>query len=381
MKTIKLLICCLILALLSFKLSAVEQQNFLIINSYHFGYPWSDLETKAVNDVFEKYNPQAEIYLEYMDDKRTGKAFRKDFETLIGKKFKGLNFSAVIALDDPALKLVIAERGRLFSGIPIVFCGVSDFTYDELNKIPNMVGAYEKVELRGTIDFAMRLQPDAKELYIATDGTFNNSLSYEELKKIEPDYAGKLKFIFMDAGLGLTFDEYFSAVKKVPPGQIFLYRGFMIDKAGKSMNNTHVLSATCQYSKSPVYVTKTDELGYGAIGGVLRDGYEHGQYAADTAIEIVKKDGITGIPKIKELSNKSWVDNKILKRFGIPRKNVPPLVKIVNEDESFFRLHYKVIVISVMLLLVQTLIILLLYINVRTRKMAEKSCRSICPTC
>ncbi|HDQ25680.1 MAG TPA: hypothetical protein ENN43_02920 [bacterium] len=354
-----------------------REANILLINSYHPGYTWSDDETDAVVDYLMKSSLDYEMYVEYMDSKRYGRKTGGEWlGRAIREKYSGKPFSAVIALDDPAYGFALENRVVFFPGVPVIFCGVSDIEPDAKNVPDNTAGAYEKVEIKGTLDLALNMHTEAERAYIITDRTFNNRLSYRELKTLEPEYSGRVEFVFLDKGHGLSFDTLFDEVESMGPGGIVFYRGFTVDNEGKSMRNEKVLSRVCALSVNPVYVTKTDELGYGALGGVLRCGKEHGKYAAEIAAAVLRGADINSFDKIKELENRSWIDMAQAKRFGVRKQNIPGGTLLLNDEPSYIKRHLSAILTAAAIVAVQAFIIVLLVFNISRRRRAEADLRA-----
>ena len=370
-KKLRYILMCLFIAVSFTAVYAAKQDGVLLLNSYHYGYDWSDMETRAFNDVFNKPGPNTGLYIEYMDDKRYTGYFESHFKEWTASKYSNVNFRMLIALDDPAFIFCRKYRAAYFPGVPIVFCGVSDVPSEEIEKMDNVAGAFEDVALRETLDMALKLQPSAAQVYLITDNSLNSRLSNIEMKKLEPLYSPRVKFKYIDGSL--TFKEYYARIASVGPGQIVIYRGFVTDAEKSSQGPGNVVLKTCELSRSPVYVTKTDELGTGAIGGMLRDGYEHGLCAAKTAMRILDGAPISGFKKVFSPGSKPWLDYAVAKKMGIDTSLAPKGTNFKNREESFFVKNFRVLVVSGALIAAQAVIIIFLVINIRKRVRAEKA--------
>ena len=161
---IYLLACCLLLVTPSAAVateSVLEKEHrVLVLNSYNKGYRWTDKEVEGIEEVFSALE-NAELRIEYMDAKQVQ---RPDYDTLVrlvyAFKYGDAQFDVVIATDDAALRLLNTYRDELFPGVPVVFCGVNDFTPEELAALSNMSGVNDITDFTPDVDLILKLHPE-----------------------------------------------------------------------------------------------------------------------------------------------------------------------------------------------------------------------------
>lgn len=78
--------------------------TFLILNSYHKEFKWTDAQVEAAKKVLIDAFPNAEIVVEYMDTKRIySKVYLDALYHLYDLKYKKTAFDAIVTTDDNAL--------------------------------------------------------------------------------------------------------------------------------------------------------------------------------------------------------------------------------------------------------------------------------------
>lgn len=58
-------------------LEAKSQHRILILNSYHYGYAWSDNEVKGIMKILDNTFPDADILVEFLDAKHFPGSFHE----------------------------------------------------------------------------------------------------------------------------------------------------------------------------------------------------------------------------------------------------------------------------------------------------------------
>ena len=169
-----------------------QKQRILILNSYSHGFRWSDNIIRAVNDAFKNY-PDIVINIEYMDTKMI--STREHFELLkqiYHNKYQEYTIDVIISSDDNALKFLRQYREELFPGVPVVFCGVNNFTEKKVVGFNNYTGVNEVSDFMGNFELILRLHPTIKTLYVINDKlTTSRSLQtefFESLKEYEDKF-------------------------------------------------------------------------------------------------------------------------------------------------------------------------------------------------
>jgi hypothetical protein len=137
--------------------AAASPPNILLLSSYHHGDAWGDREVAGFLRAFPA--GQAQVFVEYMDSRRSDFATRPDFEAYLKAKYRDISVSLLVAIDDEALDFWLANREQLFPGRPLVFCGVNDFTPDRTAGHGSVTGIGESPNILDTLELALNLLP------------------------------------------------------------------------------------------------------------------------------------------------------------------------------------------------------------------------------
>ena len=359
---------CVLALLVPSRVQSQTKKNILFLNSYHEGYPWSDNIIKGVSSVLEK--EKINVHTEYMDTKRTydDRHFQNLFELYL-HKFSEKDFDLIITSDDNAFQFLLQNRSVLFPFVPIVFCGVGNFKESMLTGHKNITGVTEDIDIKSTIDIALKLHPKTKKVYVISDQVVSGKVNVEKVKKIIPDYQESLQFILWD---NLEAGELKKKLKELPQDSIALFISFSKDRSGKFFSIEEQLMLITQNSKVPVYTCWASRIQHGMTGGMAVSGFYQGETAGKMALKILKGEDADNIPVLKESPNKYMFDYKQLKRFKIKLSTLPEGSIVINQPSTFYSVHKGILrMISIVRVILVLSVIMLLFNNEKRREAEE----------
>jgi sigma-B regulation protein RsbU (phosphoserine phosphatase) len=118
----------------------------------------------------------------------------------------------------------------------------------------------------------------------------------------------------------------------------------------------------------------------GIVGGLLKSAYFQGYHAGRLAEQILKGKAADDLPIIMQSPLAYIFDYQQLERFNIDNKRLPAGSKLINEPQGFYY-RYKALIWSVISILGLMLIfIIILLLNIKQRKRAQKGLQSILET-
>jgi len=345
------------------------EKRVLILNSYHPGYTWSDNETKGVMETLH-----AELgitpSIEYLDTKRLSKQEHfPELERLLRTKLRLLPPDLVMALDDPAFDFVISRRSSLFAGIPVVFIGVNDFDPPMLRGERGVTGLVERQDFRGTVEAALRLQPDTREVVVIHDYTPSGLATDREINEQLAPLTGRISLRILPA---MSIDGIVAEVGRLRKGSVILLASFSRDAGGRVFNYDEISRIISDAAPVPVYATKVERLGHGIVGGSLMEGTNHGREGGRLALAIFRGKSPDDIPVVLTPSSRLMFDDRVLKRFGLSPGVLPADAEIVHREISFFQEHGTVIKGAGIIILVLIGAIVVIVSESRRRLAAEK---------
>ena len=339
-------------------------RNVLLLNSYHPGFSWSDEEETGVIRQLKDELPSASILIEYLDAKRyPQKSNLVRMKTFLIDKYQGKKIDLIIALDDAAVEILTTYCAELFQDIPVVVAGVTSFHKYAARGRKDITAVLETQDIRDTIDTALKLHPDTREILAISDRTVSGISAQRALKAIMPLYNGRVKIRFLPE---CTFEEARAAVAALPTNSIILLNSYATDSAGKTLStkdSTHMIVSS---AKVPVYGVHENRLGDGIVGGYLLSGLEQGRRAASIGLRILAGEDPGSILIDEAGTAIPMFDYNQMDRFHIPVSMLPKGSIIINKPASVFTTHRKfAISITTILIILVVAVSLLAFFVIR----------------
>jgi len=343
----------------------------LVLHSYHHGFTWSDSVSEGIQQVFSAPDSDVELVFEFMDTRRVfSNEYFEELERLLRLKYAERQPDVVICSDDQALQFYLDRGDRLFPGKPAVFCSVSGYE-PSMREGRELTGLIEALEIRGTLDVALRLHPNTEQVAVITDLTRTGRALKAKAEAAFRDFESRVKFQYLE---DLTVDELEQKVAALPPRTIIFLFIFSRDKAGRVFTHEHNLDRLRRHAEVPIYAVWDFYLGHGIVGGKLTSGLDEGRMAGELAQRVLRGERASEIP----LGTSPTVykfDYRELRRFGVRLRQLPAGSVVVNKPPSLYESHRQLIwgVVAVFVILVTT--VLVLGVNIAHRRRAEEALR------
>jgi PAS domain S-box-containing protein len=311
---------------------------------------------------------EAQFFHEYVDERRVGNNVTEIAQAL-RDKYARQDFDLIIAVGPTPFEVLLNEGAKTFPGVPMIFVGVAD-DHVRASKLPaNMTGVAGHNDLIGTVDLAMRLQPDVRNLFVVSG---NTDVERRILVDLEPEWralAGRVKTTYLS---NLTLDELLARVAQLPDHSAVVYLSLLKDAAGHSYVPAEVVPLISVSANAPMYVFIEVEVGRGAVGGKVYSFQKDARLAADLALQILKGASVASLPVRSGASDQVTVDARQLQRWHIPESRLPKDAVVMFGQSGTWQSYRWYIVAAVAVLLVQALLIAALLAQRRRRAAAER---------
>ena len=351
-------------------LEAKVQYRVLVLNSYHYGYAWSDGEMKGIIETLENSFPDADVLVEFLDAKHFPDSYHEQaVRKMLEDKYPSAVFSLIIAVDNPALEFLLNYREKLFSGVPVVFCGINDYAPSLLRGNTNITGVAQLMDIEGTLKVMRKLHPQADKLYVLHDNTISGTAMRHEMETVLRASPAEWKTEWMN---NLSIEEILTRLKGISSDSLVMLLSFSRDKEGTVFKSSDISSMVSQASPVPVYCTHEEFLGFGAAGGSLLSGRFHGAYAAEMAVRILRGETADSIPVMTQSTSKIMFDENVLQRFSLPASQFFPESLVINKPENFYRKYRTHISMALGVIALLTLCVFFLALNILRRRKAEQ---------
>ncbi|MBN1672673.1 MAG: PAS domain S-box protein [Kiritimatiellae bacterium] len=346
-------------------------RTVLVLHSYHYGFTWTDSISAGIREVFSESGSKAVLRFEFMDTRRihTPEYF-EHFAHVLRIKYADAKPDVIICSDDHALTCMLEFTDPTFADVPLVFCSVSGFT-PEMRRGREMTGLLESIDIKSTLDTALRLHPKTRNVVVITDKTQTGHALKAAARRVFADYPPPLSFRYVD---DMVVEELVDAVAKLKEGSLVFQFIFSQDKAGRVFQHEENLRRIAARCRVPIYAVWDFYLGNGIVGGRLTSGRMEGQMVARMAIRILNGERASAIPLDMSPTQYMFDWNQLV-RFGIRERDLPPDSRIVNKPFSIYHTYKNLIhgVAAVFLLLVGIVVLLLVVITQRRLAAARQA--------
>lgn len=365
----------LIIGLLSIILiqegQAARPPRVLVLNSYHPGFTWSDNVMEGIRAELEQSDLNPELTFEYMDTKQNSpETVFPALEQLYRTKYQEQAFDVIIVSDNNGLDFLLERRQRLFPGVPIVFCGLNNYSSALLEGQTKVTGVAEDFDVRGTLQLMLRLHPELEQVAVISDATTSGKLNLERIAHIIIEFQQQLEFLILS---DVTAQELQAQLRQLPEQSAILYLAFYRDHTGATFSIKDSVTLIREACDLPIYSVWDYMIVHGVLGGIVTSGRLQGENAARMTLRILRGESADHIPVRWKSSDMPMFDYRQLARFGLSPDDLPSDSVILHEPESLYYQYKHVIWIAAGFVLLQTVITVILGVNIMRRKMAEKS--------
>ncbi|MFB9888130.1 ABC transporter substrate binding protein [Balneatrix alpica] len=369
--SIRLILCWGVLLFAS--VSQAAPSRVLLLHSYHNGFAWTDQITDSVRSTLKQSATAPELQVEYLDTLHTPLARSEQaWVQLLQSKLSDHPIDALLAADNDALEFAIRQRPTLFAQVPIVFTGINGFTPTLLGQETRITGVTEQLDIRGTLSFMRMLHPDRSRLLVISDNSERGRTQQELLQAAKPAEFGFRLEILSEWYLA----ELSERLSQVDDNTLIVLLTPTQDKEGREQGMGLVFKHILQYARVPSYTFWELGVRGGATGGSVLSARQQGQDAARMVLRILAGESIQSIPIQLQPNSHPMLNAEALERFKLRLPTLPDKLaqrlEIINQQPSFWRENAQWVVMVMLLFIVQSLIILGLYLNWRKRRQAEQ---------
>lgn len=343
----------------------------LALYSYRAGMSWTDSLAHGIRSVLDDpKNPLCDYRAEFMDTKRlSSDEYFEALKNLFRMRYSRDEFALIIACDDDAFRFLRKYRDELFGTTPVVFCGVNYFTPELLDGFTNCTGVVEAYDLRATLDFALKVHPNTKRVYVINDDTVTGVANRRRVDEIAPDYTNRVVFAHLH---DTTMRELIAEVMAIPSDSLLLLMSFNRDRAGQEFRYRDAARMILSSAGVPAYGVWDFYLGSGIVGGCLTSGESQGRSAAELARRILMGESASNIPVVTESPNRYMFDYRQLVRWKIPLSALPPDSVLINQPRQQYQISRNVLWFTGLALGVLVGLVVILIIEVIERRRAQK---------
>jgi len=300
---------------------AGEVHRILFLHSYHDGFPWADSVSEGAYNRLAESGKGYQVYTEHLDVLRHRKAQKNDsFAAYLRDRYSDTDLDLVLVSDDAALDFALRYYDTVFSGLPIVFCGVSGHDPSEFPRRIPITGVMEALDVRATMDLAINLRPNVGSVHVFTSKRWRGTPPGKVADQVQSLDLGVPVIVHSD----LSLEEIQARAKEIPSNSIVLSLTDAFDESGVRYDFPEVHKAVSDASAAPLFGFFSNNLATRAfVGGKMVSGPLQGSTAVDLAVQILHGAEGDGLAPIAESPNRYMFDYAQLQLFGISKSQLP----------------------------------------------------------
>ena len=307
--------------------------------------------------------------VEYLDSVRFEHAgYRKSLSETLQQAYKGARLDLVVVQGYPALHFLLDYRDQMFPGVPIVFISVAPERIQGEKISPGVTGVTTTVDVRGSLNLALRLHPDTQNVVLISGVSEFERYWDEAFRQEFRLHHGDLNLVEL---VGPPDSHVLDQVFALPSHTIVFVQLATQDSAQPVLSAADLLAAVSRHF--PMYCIFDYCIEYGGVGGSYPDQEAEGREEGEIAARVLSGEKPENITVHAGSEVRDVVDWRQLRRWNISEALLAPGTMVRSRPPTMWQL-YKWRIIGVGLLLVmQTVLIIALFLHRRRRKRAEQS--------
>ncbi len=352
--------------------ACAQTPQVVVLNSYHYGDIWADSEMAGVFAAVRAARPDIIPNVEFLDAKRWQDRASLDRQAaFLREKYRNKPVDVVVALDNPALSLLLNASAPLFPGARVVFCGIDDMSLVDRAVQAGTTGVAEVMDIRGVMDLILDLLPGTKEVFVVTDHTVTGRAMRHEAGQGLALFADRVR---VEYSADLPMGALLKRLGELPPDAVVLLFSYVVDGAGVVFGREETTRRISQASSVPVFSTHDIRLAHGIVGGSLLSGEDDGRQAGEMVVRILDGEAPSSLP-VRHSRSRPMFDHAQLVRFGIDADRLPEGAAVLNRPFSVFARYRGWILGAVAVVLVQAALIAVLLEQTRRLRRTERALR------
>ena len=321
-----------------------EEYRVLYIGSYTVAW---DPTAQQIKGIKEALGNEVTLDFKFMDTKnvRSTESRQIFYQEMVQYLSEVEPYDVIIAGDDDAYNFAILNRNKVFQDIPIIFLGVNNLVEaKKAEGLERVAGIAERFSYYDTIELAMKINPNAKQVVAILDDTITGRSEKSEYYRYREKFP-ELEFNQINVSV-LSREEFKERVSQLGEESILLFITCTMDKDRNSYTSMQSAKLLRENASIPVFTTLPIGLGDGILGGEIVSHEKMGYEAGQMAMRILKGEDPSNLKVIWTPPYTWCFDEKVVKQFGIDSSLLPKDAEIINHEASFFEKNIEMIRIS-----------------------------------
>ncbi len=346
------------------------QQHILVLYSYGYGGRGVEL----FNDGFFKAVGEAgfsatNVYSEFLDLERNQDipGYRQQMLDMLRKKYGQRQIDLIVAVQQPALEFLITDAKEIAPQAPVITIQHRPLS-DAEKAGRTIVGEINQLDIKGTLELALELFPKTRRVVFASGSSPADVKTAEQAARFAESFKGRLEFEYTT---GMALDEILQRVAHLQSHSIIIFTQYNRDSKDRVLLAYEAEHMIVKAANAPVFGFYDYNLKNGGIGGSVIPVEISGVRTGRLAMDILNGATLSSAGTLLPNENIPMFDWKQIQRWGGDVSGLPANTVFINRPPSAWQLYGRIICGTLALILVQSVLIVLLLINIHRRKYAE----------
>src|SRR5258708_17449773 len=316
---------------------------------------------------------RVEFYSEFLDVARfPGEEQQQRQRNFFRDKYRERPPDLVIAVSGGALVFLAERRAELFAGVPIVYCSVAGDPHPEHLLDARIAEVTVPDGIAPTLEMMLRLHPDTRQVAVVSGSGPRDRQFADVFRQEMTTFENRIAFTWLT---NLSMEELRGELSRLADHTVLLYLTMFQDAAGKTFTGRQALEAFAPASRAPIYGCFDTYVGHGIVGGSMVTFEEIGRKAAQLGIRILAGEDAQAAARSESHQAAPMFDWRGLLRWNISAQRLPPGSIVRFKEATYWEQHHKLILGAVSLCTVEAFLIGTLLVQLRRRRLAERSLR------
>ena len=354
-------------ALLAAAAGAAEAPHVLVLYSNNRLLP---ANVEADRGLRETLPDSVDLSTEFLDSPRfDGGVHLGVFTQFLREKYAARPPAVVVAGGTQALAFLLAHRGELFPGVPVVHMGVLRSSLASLPPFPaDVVGVPFQLDFAATIDQSLRWHPRTKHLVLVTGAAAEDRAFEAALRNDAPRFHGRVRLEFLS---GVPTATVLARLAELREGSLVFTTGYFQDGEVAQFLPRDTVRDMAAAAQVPVYSAFDTFIATGTVGGYMPTFAAMGRQGGKAVGALLAGTPPAALRLPEVMPSTLNLDWRQIVRWGIDPDAIPRDATIHFREPEFLEAHRKEASAAAVVLLLQSGLIAWLLIERRRRRLAE----------
>ena len=350
---------------------AAEPAHVVIFTGTDPIQPAALVQIKQIRNMLETSAPHgAEVYLDALDGFRFGaEDLTPELLALVKKKYADQRIDLVVGIGNHAADFALQYHAQLWPGAPVLLTSVPEDWFTQHTLPAGFARVPFRIDVSKTLAIAEGLQPNAHHL-VVIGGTTDVDYSFID-HVVAAAARHRTRWTSVEVWRGLLPREIEARLARLDTQSAVVYTTLYRDREGHRYFPNQLVPGIVAASGAPVYAWYSTYLDGGVTAGAMYDFEENGRLTADAALSILRNGGRLDGMDFSGLPVRCTANVTQLERFGLSTSALPADCRLINFPRSIFREYRAAVLSALAVLLAQTVTIVALLAQRRSRRLAE----------